>query len=355
LSKRLKWTLALVFLAVVIALPQLVRNSYYMHLLILVMMNAVLAMTFVLVLRTGLVNISVAGFWGIGAYSSAMLTMKGGLSFWVALPASLVIAGLVALIMGAVMLRTGGLGFIILSLLFSFIVPLVFGTFDVFGGHVGLVGIPAPGAIPLPGGHRIVFGSERSFFYLLLVFSVVVVAGFLALYRGWTGRAWRALGLSSDLAESVGISPFRYRMLAFVIASVAAALMGVFFAQYSYNITPDSYGPFKAMYLQMYAVLGGVGSPIVGPLLGAGIFTFIPELLRPTGEFSSIIVGVIIILILAFMPQGILGLVRRARFRCIPEEILVAAGRPRTARARPAEPEVEGPADLPAPESKDQP
>ena len=332
MSNRLKWLVALVFLAFVIAIPQFVRNSYYMHLMILVMMNSVLAMTFILVLRTGLINMSVAAFWGIGAYSSGMLAAKAGLSFWVALPASLAIAALVGLIIGVVLVRNAGLGFVIPSLLFAFIVPLIFGTFSVFGGYVGLIGIPAPSTIPLPFGGHLVFGSERSYYYLLLVFAIVVVIAFLALYRAWTGRAWRALGLSSDLAESVGISPFRYRLLAFVIASVAAALMGIFFAQYSTNIAPDSYGPFKAIYVQMYAILGGVGSPIVGPLIGAGILTLIPEALRVTGGFAPILVGALIILILVFLPQGVLGFFRGRTFRDIPEEILLALGRGRASQ-----------------------
>lgn len=157
------------------------------------------------------------------------------------------------------------------------------------------------------------FGSERSYYYLLLVFSVIVVVALLALYRAWTGRAWRALGLSTDLAQSVSINPFRYRLLAFVIVSAMAALMGVFFAHYSTNIQPGSYGPFKAIYIMMFAILGGVGSPIIGPIIGAGILTVIPEALRVTENFEPMITGAIIILILIFMPQGILGLFRGRR------------------------------------------
>jgi branched-chain amino acid transport system permease protein len=256
---------------------------------------------------------SMAAFWGIGAYTSAMLTLKGGLSFWVSLPLSIAISALAALIIGAILVRHSGLGFIIPSLIFAFIVPLVFGTFDVFGGHVGLIRIPAPDAIPLPWGARIAFGTETSYYYLLLVFSVIVVCVLLALYRAWTGRAWRALGLSTNLAQSVGINPFKYRLLAFVIVSAMAALMGVFFAHYSTNIQPESYGPFKAIYIQMYAILGGVSTPILGPILGAGILTIIPEALRVVKNFEPMITGALIILILVFLPQGILGVLQGRR------------------------------------------
>lgn len=313
MSRRWKWLVAIVFLIIVALLPQFITSTYYVHLMILIMMNSVLAMTFVMLLRAGLLNMSMAAFWGIGAYASAMLTLKGGLSFWVSLPASIAIAALVALIIGAILVRNSGLGFIIPSLIFAFIVPLVFGTFKVFGGHVGLIRIPAVDPIPLPGGAQIAFGSEVSYYYLLLVFSVIAVVVLLALYRSWVGRAWRALGLSNDLAQSVGIDPFRYRLLGFVIVSAIAALMGVFFAHYSTNIQPESYGPFKAIYIQMYAILGGIGSPILGPILGAGILTIIPEALRAIKNFEPMVTGALIILILIFLPQGIIGLLQQRR------------------------------------------
>jgi branched-chain amino acid transport system permease protein len=310
MSKLWKWIAAFVFFLVVIALPQFIHSPYYMHLMILIMMNSVLAMTFIMLLRAGLLNMSMAAFWGIGAYSTGMLTLKGHLSFWLALPIAVAIAALVALVFGAILVRHSGLGFIIPSLIFAFIVPLVFGTFKVFGGHVGLIRIPAPSAIPLPGGHHITFVSERSFYYLLLVFAVIAVIVLLALYRSWVGRAWRALGLSTDLAQSVSINPFRYRLLGFVIVSAIAAMLGVFFAAYSTNIQPDSYGPFKAIYIQMYAILGGVGNPIIGPVIGAGILTIIPEALRVVKNFEPMVTGALIILILIFLPQGILGLLQ---------------------------------------------
>jgi len=309
-SKRLRWSLAIVFLLVVIALPQFISSDYYMHLLIIIMMNAVLAMTFVILLRAGMLNMSIAAFWGIGAYSSAMLTLKGGLSFWASLPLSIIIAACVAALFGAIIVRYSGLGFIMPSLIFGFIVPLVFATFKVFGGRVGLIRIPPVNTIPLPGDADIVFGSTRSYYYLLLVLAVIVVVVTLALYRAWTGRVWRAMGLSTDLAQSVGISLFRYRLLGFVICSAMAALMGVFFAHYSTNIMPDSYGVFKVIYVQMYAILGGVVAPILGPIIGAGVLVVIPEALRVTKGFEPMITGAIIILILIFVPQGIMGLFR---------------------------------------------
>jgi branched-chain amino acid transport system permease protein len=329
MSSRMKWLAAIVFVAIVAALPQIIQGSYLLHLLTLIMMNAVLAMTFIMMLRVGLLNLSVAAFWGIGAYSSAILSTKAGFSFWLALPAAIGIAVVLSLILGSLLLRSTSLGFIITSLIFAFIVPLVFGTYQFFGGYGGIMGIPAPSPIPVGFGAHIVFGSETSYFYLLLAFSLVVVIGFLALYRSWAGRAWRALGLSPNLAQSVAINPFRYRLLAFAICSGAAALMGVFFAHYSTVVIPETYGPFKTIYVHMFAILGGVVSPIVGPILGAAILTILPEALRPVGGFEPIVTGALIIAIVVLMPQGLLGMLRGHRAKEASELLLALGWRPR--------------------------
>ena len=343
MSSRTKWPVAIVFIAVVAVLPQIIHGAYLLHLLTLIMMNAVLAMTFMMMLRVGLLNLSVAAFWGIGAYSSAVLTTKAGFSFWLALPASIAIAVVVSLILGSLLLRSTSLGFIITSLIFAFIVPLVFGTYQFFGGHAGIMTIPTPDPIPVGFGGHITFGSEASYFYLLLVFSLVVVVGFLALYRSWVGRAWRALGLSPNLAQSVAINPFRYRLLAFAICSGAAALMGVFFAHYSTVVIPDTYGPFKTIYVHMYAILGGVVSPIIGPILGAAILTILPEALRPVGGFEPILTGALIIAIVVFMPQGLLGIFRGRRGSGA-SDLLLALGWIPKSRKQNDEPETQ--ADL---------
>ena len=306
-KRHWKWVAVALGLAVLIAVPQVMSNPYSLHLAVLVVVNSVLAMTFVLLLRAGMISLSIAGFWGIGAYASALLTLKTSMSFWVAMLLALLIAAVVATLLGALICRFSGLGFIIPSLLFGLIVPLVFGTFDFFGGYVGLIGVYPATSIPLPGGGEIMFITESTQYYLVLAFAVVSVLVLLAFYAAWTGRTWRAVGFSSKLAESVGINPFRARLQAFVLGSTVAALMGVFFAQYQSNIDPGGYAPKKTITVQVFAILGGVGFPIVGPMVGAALLTLVPELLRSTGNWEPIITGVMIILIVMYLPHGILG------------------------------------------------
>ena len=225
--------IGLVILGIVLVLvPVFVESPYYVHLLIMVGINSVLAMTFILMLRTGLITLAIAAFWGIGAYTSALLAMGLNLPFWLALPASAVITGIVGFFLGYLLVRNSGFSFIILSLVLAFVVYLIFGTFDFFGGYIGIVNIPRPEPIPLPFLAPIEFTSKTPYYYLMLFLVLIVVLAFSAFYNAWTGRAWRAIGLSPRLAESLGVSLFKYRLLAFVIAAAAAGLMGSFYAHY---------------------------------------------------------------------------------------------------------------------------
>lgn len=291
-------------------LPLVVRNPYYLHLLIMVGINAVLAMTFILMLRTGLISLAIAAFWGIGAYSSALLTLRLGLPVWLAMPAAVVITGIVGALIGALLVKQGGFGFIIQTLALGFIILLVFGTFKVFGGYVGLVGISHPGPVPVPfaGALRFTSTSKVLFYYLMLCLVLLMILILCAFYSGWAGRAWRAVGLSPRLAESLGINLFRYRLLAVVIASSVAGLMGSFYAHYYGAIVPGTFGPFKTIYVHVYAILGGINFPILGPVIGALIMTFIPELLRIAEGVEPIFTGILIILLIIFLPSGLLGL-----------------------------------------------
>jgi branched-chain amino acid transport system permease protein len=298
---------------ILILMPIVVHSPYYIHLLIMAGINSVLAMTFILLLRTGLINVAIAAFWGIGAYASALLVVRLGLPFWLAMPASTMITGIIGFLVGQVMVRRGGIGFVIQTLVFAFIMALVFGTFDVFGGYTGIYNIPRPDPVPLPFLAPIEFTSKTPYYYLMLFLVLVVVLVFLAFYRAWTGRAWRAIGLSPHLAESLGVNLFRYRLLAFVIASAAAGLMGSFYAHYYESIVPSTFGPFKALYAQVYAILGGVGFTILGPIIGALIMTIVPEVLRIAKEVEPILTGLLVILLVMFLPDGLLGLLRWRR------------------------------------------
>lgn len=310
IHKRTLKTVSLILFCIIflITIPVFIDSPYYLHLLIMIGINAALAMTFILLLRTGLITLAIAGFWGIGAYASALLSMRLGVPVWLCFPLATVITGIIALGVGLILVRNSGFGFIIPSLVFGFIVFQTFASFKVFGGHIGIINIPPPETIILPFLPPVEFVSKPPFYYLMLVLVLLTVVVLSAFYAAWTGRAWNAAGLSPALAESLGIDLFRYRLLAFVIAGAIAGLMGSFFAHYFGTLTPSSFGPFKTITIHIYAILGGVGFAIAGPVVGAFIMTIVPELLRITEGLEPIITGILIVLLVMFLPDGILGL-----------------------------------------------
>jgi branched-chain amino acid transport system permease protein len=294
-----------IFLACV---PLMVKSPYYMSILIMAGLNAILAMTFIMMLRTGLISLSIAAFWGMGAYASTMLVMKLHVSFWLALPASIIIVGIVALFIGFLFVRNAGFGFIMLTAVLGMLIVVVFGNTPLLGGYTGIQSIPPPNPVNIPFFPSIEFASKTPFYYMILIFVTLVIAVFSAFYTAWTGRAWMAIGLNRRLAESLGVNVFRYRLLAFVVASATAALAGSFYAHYIGAVIPDTFGIFKTIYVHIYAIFGGVGFAILGPVVGSFVMTFVPELLRVTKTIEPIITGAILILTILLLPKGILSL-----------------------------------------------
>jgi branched-chain amino acid transport system permease protein len=295
----------------ILLLPLVVESPYYLHLLIMVGMNAMLAMTFIILLRTGLISLCIATFWGVGAYASALLAMKLDLSFWLALPLAAAITGIVSLCLGFALVRFSGFGFLIQTVVLGEIAVLVLGNVRYFGGYEGIMSIPPIDPIALPLLGTIDFAGKAPLYYLMLFLFGIVTCAVRAFYAAWTGRAWMAIGLNQHLAESIGVNVFRYRLLAFVVAGAVAGLAGSFYAHYYGTLAPTTFSIFKTIYIHVFAILGGIGFPVLGPVAGTFFMTCVPELLRMTREVEPIFTGFIIILAVLFLPDGLLSLVVR--------------------------------------------
>ena len=298
----------LVLLVIFALIPLAVSSPYHLTLLITVGYNAVLAMGFILLLRTGLITLAVAGFWGVGAYTSTMLAMNLGLPFWLSLPAAGAMAGLVALGSGYLFVRNPGFAFVIMTMILGMVFVVLIGGTEFFGGYIGLRGIPPPDPINIPLLPPIEFTSKIPYYYTMLGLFAVVVIIYSAFYTSSIGRAWTAIGLSSQLAASQGINVFGYRLLAFVLAGATAGLMGGFYAHFIGSLIPETFNVFKTVYVHVYAILGGIGSPFLGPLVGSLLMVFFPELMRITREIEPIITGTLLIVLVIFLPRGIMGL-----------------------------------------------
>jgi branched-chain amino acid transport system permease protein len=264
-------------------------------------MYGILGMGFSMLWKNRLITCGQAGFFAIGAYTSALLVTRAGFSFWLAMPAAGLASALFALIIFSAALRSGPLVFFGMTLVSSFIVMELLGTVEYFGGWEGLMGIPRPKL------GSFVFLTKRSYYYLVTGLLLLNVLVFLALYRSRIGRAWTAIGSSVRLAEAQGIDVYRYRLAATLIASFFAGVIGSFYAHYQNLLVPNTFSFLLSIYVQMFALIGGLGYFIAGPIVGAGIMVFLPEFLRVTEQFQPIFFSVLIILIVIFMPGGILS------------------------------------------------
>jgi branched-chain amino acid transport system permease protein len=302
----------LVALVVAAAIPAVVHSPYYLDLLIMVAVNALLALTFIIMLRVGLINLSITVFWGIGAYASAVLTVKLHWSFWAALPTSTLITAVVALGLGYLMIghKITGFSFVVLSAVVAMLFTSVISYIKYLGSYSGIPAIPAPAPVKLPFAHVIEFTSKVPFYYLALILAVIVIVVYKVLNASWIGRAWSATGADPRLAESTGVDTFRYKLLAFVLSSAFAGLVGSFYASYQGFIAPNTFGMWQNINVQVFAFLGGVMFPVLGPIVGALIMTFLTEILRPMSSIAPLVSGALLIILVIFLPQGLVGLFR---------------------------------------------
>jgi branched-chain amino acid transport system permease protein len=134
------------------------------------------------------------------------------------------------------------------------------------------------------------------------------ILAFAALYSCRVGRAWRSIKVNAQLAETLGISLYRYRLLAFIISSASAGLAGSFYTHYFQALEPGMFTAFKSINVQIFAILGGLNYYIVGPAVGAAIMTFVPELLRVGKEIEPVITGAVLIFLVIFLPGGVISL-----------------------------------------------
>lgn len=295
----------ILLLVVLVLLPLFVKNAYILHLCIMSIVYSVLGMSFSMLYSAGRLSLGAGTFYLIGAYISTILTLKAGIPVWVSLPLTTVVSGVLALGLGAVIIRGSGFSFGIITLLLSMAVISAVGQIKWLGGYGGFTMIPGPEAI---GGIK--FTSKTPYYYLALILLVIVVVCFLALYSSRIGRTWRAIKNSPELAQSLGINLYRHRLLAFVVSSMAVALFGSFYVHYNHLVEPTSFGGFFSINIQLYSVLGGLEHYLLGPAIGAIIMTFVPEQLRVIDEYNTIVTGLLLIVIILFFKGGIIGIVR---------------------------------------------
>jgi branched-chain amino acid transport system permease protein len=258
--------------------------------------NAILALSMYAVLALGQLSLGQAAFMGIGAYAGALVTVKLGAPFAVSLAAAVLLPAAAAAVIGVPTLRLTGVYLAIATVGLGEVLRIVYLNTDYVGGALGFSGIP-----------------EKANGWIIYGLLAVILAGFLLVQRSKIGRAIEAIREDEDAARVMGIDVVSYKMNALILSAGLAGLAGALNAHYSSFIAPGEFGFESAVTILSYAVFGGGATPW-GPVLGSAVLTLLPELLRPLHDLRGVFNGLIIVLVMIFLPKGLLGFrIRRAR------------------------------------------
>jgi branched-chain amino acid transport system permease protein len=305
-------------LAVAATAPLWVWNPYHLHTLIMAGIFAVLALSLNLLLGyTGQLSLGHAAFFGIGAYATALLSVKAGTSPWIGLLAAIALPGVAGWVIGRLALKLRGAYFVLLTISFAGCVSLVsVNWMELTNGPLGLPGVPAL-EIALPGLPALPLRTKGAFYYVVLVAVVLAYLVCLALIRSRVGRALVALRENETLAASVGIDGTHYLVLAAVVSAAMAGFGGGLYAHYTRFVSPEVFLFTYTVTMVIMVVAGGKGT-LAGPVVGAVLFTVLPEALRAatSWQWQMLLYGILLVAVLFFLPEGIVPALRQLRPAC---------------------------------------
>jgi branched-chain amino acid transport system permease protein len=300
----------LLVLAVAALLPLAVRNEYLLHLGVLILFSLVLATSFNLIVGyVGEFPLGHMAFLGIGAYAAALLSSTLGAPVWLTIPFGAATAGVFGLAIGAITLRLRGPFFVIITLCFAEVLRLVANNWvGLTNGPMGISGIAKPGWMRAEDA----LGQKTGFYYLALVLAAIALyLAFRFVYSN-IGRAAVAVRENRFVSQSVGISPFYYALVTFVLAAAIAGSAGAFYAHYISFVGPEVFG-FGFMATTIIIVLLGGKGTLVGPVVGSIVAVLLEEYLRDFKELQLSIFGAVVVLVVIFMPNGIMGFLTKRR------------------------------------------
>lgn len=294
-----------IILGCTILLFPLRTSNYYLQIACLAGIYVILIIGYDFILGwAGLLSLSHAAFYGIGAYTSALLSVNFSVPFWVTLPAAAVVSGLFGLLVGFPTLRLRGHYLALGTLAFGEIVVLVLMRWQaVTRGVDGVTGI-APASFG-----SLMFDNNRSYYYLLIIFILILAIFARRIHQSRFGRALIAIRTAEVSAEVSGIDTNKVKLLAFILSAVYAGIAGGLYAYLFRYISPETFGLHQSITILTMLLIGGAGS-IGGSVLGAILLSFLPEWLRFLKDYYLLLYGVGIVLIMAFMPDGVIGLAK---------------------------------------------
>jgi branched-chain amino acid transport system permease protein len=300
-----------------LALFPLVGETFYLQLLTKVMILAIFAMSLdLLVGYTGLVSLGHAAFFGLAGYALALIQPKyDPMSLFITLPAALALCAVFALITGALVLRTRGIYFIMVTLAFAQMVYFIFHDTKLGGGSDGLY----INNKPLVGwGDTVLLDLENktSFYYLVLVLMVGVYGLLRRILASNFGRALQGIRVNEHRMRAIGFPVFRYQLGVYVLAGVLGGLAGYLSAAQFGFVNPEIISWHQSGAVLMMVILGGMGT-LSGSLIGAFVFVLLEEFFKDDTVFGGLakhwqlMMGLLIVAVACFLPKGVVGLLSR--------------------------------------------
>lgn len=290
------WPYAAVF-AALLFLP-LAVSRFYVYITAVIFVTALLAMSLnVVVGHGGLYQFHHAAFYGVGAYTFALILTKTDLPVWVGFVAAPICASAVGLLIGWFCVRLNKLYFGMLQIsLGSLIWAIVFRWYSLTGGDDGIHGIPIPSLIGT---------ISRSYYFILLVLAACAVLMFM-IYRSPFGKTLQAVRDNPERSEAVGIHVRRHQLLGIVIATFFAGIAGVLFVVVEGSVFPDLLFWVLSLEVFIMCLLGGWFT-FAGPILGAAIVVSLRTFVGVYTEYWTLILGILLILLIFFLPEGVMG------------------------------------------------
>jgi len=262
----------------------------YDQLLLFVAINALLALSIYATLSAGMLSLANGAFMGIGAYTSALLTLRQHWPFPASLLAGCLVAGAIGFLLGLPVLRLRGVFLAIATLGFGEVMRIAALNWDVTGGPLGLPAIPAYTQL-----WEVVLALAALSYY------------FVRLRHSRAGHALLAIREDESAARTMGINTFYYKNFAFVAGALIAGLAGGFSAHQTHSIEPANFTFSLAVTILIYAIVGGTGA-FWGPMLGSTLLTVLPETLRFLKDYRGVFDGLVLLAIILFLPNGLMSL-----------------------------------------------
>ncbi|MBN1376413.1 MAG: branched-chain amino acid ABC transporter permease [Dehalococcoidia bacterium] len=307
-KSKIPLILLITFVVIVVAFPLVIKDRFVLSILIEAGVMCLFALGFAAVFRSGQLSLGQAAFMAIGGYVAALVATKAGSPFWLSLLIGGVASAIVAFLIGIVVLRMGGLYFAIATLAFGEIITIIAKNWDTVTS--GMTGIAISAPVVNIGSVVINFAITKLPYYYIIVFLVILFAlMFWRIDRSRLGTIVRSTAVAPLLSEHLGMYLMKYRVIMFTLAAFVTGIAGAFYVYYLSWVGPPIFASGQSTIVLIMCVIGGLWSPIAGPLIGAFIVSYFGTIMQIHLEgLRPLVFGVVVILLIFVLPNGLVEL-----------------------------------------------